>query len=150
MTLCTTCTEVLYQKKRWLNDFDDDSSNGSSEQNFVFGHHETGATLSSAAAAGCMFCLHLWNQLSDEEHEVVRNARGEGYVSLVLLKPGDMGLGVDLESCYSLAMMLGDKGNLSEALAKVTKKETPAFSLFSLQPSSGMNHSTVPKVVASC
>lgn len=150
MLLCRICSEVLYQKERWLNNFDKDSSDDDSDQTFLFGHHETGLGLSSSAAEGCVFCLHFWSQLTGEEQNVLLTIDNDniGYISLISLGKGeDIGLEA---SSFSLAVVLGDKGNLEQAIAKVAKKETPAVSIFVLQPSSGMTLAYSDRRFTSC
>ena len=136
MNLCQPCTSVLIHKSNWLNNFEKDpNDSGDSEEGYLFGHHSTGSSLQSAANHGCGFCQHFWTQLEDAECDVVlknTNADADDYVTYLSISRSEI-IGLqDARGSFMLAMALGDKGDIKEALKKVTNKETPAFSLWVL------------------
>ena len=96
---------MLSHRRNWLDDFGNGSNNFENEKGYFFGHYETGLSLQSFATEGCMFCLHLWDQLTNEEREVVLNVDGEGFVSQCMLNSGEQ---VDMRSCFILGFSMSD------------------------------------------
>ena len=154
MNLCETCTSVLIHKSNWLNNFEKDP-NGSDEpeEGYLFGHHSTGSSLQSAANHGCWFCQHFWAQLEESEHDPIleiTNTDADDYVTYLLLSKSDIVGLQDARGSFLLAMMLGDKGDVKEALKKVTNKETPAFSMWILMESESKDISCSYKLQFLC
>lgn len=138
MPFCRICDDLLHRKRGWYRSLNETPSGGIEiKRGYYFGHHETGSSFEASAAEGCTICSHLWTQLTAEEREVVMGRVGEGYVTVGLVSRG-VGEGKEriLGSCYTLAVLLGLKGDLFWAMAKVTKKDVPAQSLWVMQPSS--------------
>ena len=140
--ICDTCLGVLQRREGLVQD-DEDS--------LLFVHHGRASSLRQSALEGCYICQPFWNQLSHAErdalldfnlpdHEIededpdtwaVRAHQMRKHVTLCMLQRGD---GIEMPSCYTLAVVLNGDIDLSRA----SKKETYAFGMYVFQPAAGL------------